>query len=59
MKTVKKISLLNIKISLVSRHASEDASYFLKVGVGNTVQRSESLKKPTQHAYYEFKCLEV
>jgi hypothetical protein len=57
MNTVRKINLLNIKISLVSRHASDDASYFLKVGVGCNLQRSESLKKPAKHAYYEFSCL--
>jgi hypothetical protein len=43
----------------VSRHASEEASYFLKVCIGRNIQRSESINKPTQHAYYEFKCLEV
>ena len=47
MKTVRKLSLSNIKISLVSRHAERDCAYFLKVGVGANLQRSASLKKQT------------
>lgn len=59
MKTVRKLSLSNIKISLVSRHADHNYAYFLKVGVGVNLQRSESLKKQTHESFYEFRCLEI
>lgn len=59
MKTVRKLSLSNIKISLVSRHADSDFSYFLKVGVGSCLQRSDNRKKHAHSSFYEYGSLEI
>lgn len=54
-----KLLLTDIKVSLVGRHVEDTSAYFVKIGVGRNIRKTETRKKQPMHAYYEYNQVEI